>query len=94
MLHQVILEVPPNPKATCEHCERVFKSKGVTQSHQYNSFQCRPLHMKDKPVTHVSTVCEQCGVKFFNKYTLKKHINEVHEKNFDLKCEKCPTGNR
>jgi len=90
MFHKLELDAPPEPKAICEHCGGVFKSKQNMQCHQYNSPKCRQFIHKDKPAKERTVVCEQCGIKCANKYILQIHINRIHTKKYTFVCEKCP----
>ena len=59
----------------CTKCSETFKSKETLDDHVQKS--------------HREIVCEECGLKCATSRILTKHVKEHHDRNKEIKCNKC-----
>ena len=68
------------PKFVCTVCGSKFKQETYLRYH---------MKTHNPGGTEKHHQCEECGKKFVNGHTLKKHIAWTHQKDFKFECQHC-----
>jgi len=68
------------PKFVCTVCGSKFKQESYLRYH---------MRTHNPGGTEKHHQCEECGKKFVNGHTLKKHIAWTHQKDFKFECQHC-----
>ncbi|OMJ75095.1 hypothetical protein SteCoe_25832 [Stentor coeruleus] len=76
ILHKDKLE---KSQTFCQECKLEFQSIRGLRQHEGK------IHTKSEKILE----CNECHKLFKNKYSLKAHLKQVHEKMIKLPCEKC-----
>lgn len=72
----------PTNGSKCPICRLSFKNlKGMKQ-------HMGKVHCKEEEKQYI---CESCSKKFKNKYAIRLHGRQVHDKSTRVQCEKCGT---
>ena len=97
-----------NKRVKCDECEKLFRDKYSLQRHKIVTHsteknvkcdQCnKEFKLRDNMILHKKRFherhfeCEICGTKQPTAYTLKKHVEKVHEKKNLIVCDLCGEG--
>ena len=97
-----------NKRVKCDECEKLFRDKYSLQRHKIVTHsteknvkcdQCNKVFkLRDNMILHKKRFherhfeCEICGTKQPTVYTLKKHVEKVHEKKNLIVCDLCGEG--
>ncbi len=67
----------------CKGCGEKFRSKPVIREHQESCKEYQLLGETDR------LTCDRCNSTFSDIRSLNRHIQHIHLKKFDFRCEKC-----
>ena len=74
----------------CEHCQKVFSSKYILDSHVKRTHE-KPNDSVEDPTRRKNIdgqKCKTCGKRYLNKSGLKRHLKEAHGEN-RFECTEC-----